>query len=76
MRTLIRAALLAPVLSTLLMAGQCSTLSGGPGSGGAFCDIATPQRPSLRELDAMTPERKRQVLALNRYGAANCGWRP
>lgn len=74
-RTVIRAAMLAPVLSTMLMAGQCSTLSGGPGTGGSFCDIASPRRPSPSTIATLSPAEKRKDLSHNRYGQANCGWR-
>lgn len=71
-----RALLCAPILTTLLMAGQCSTLSGGPGTGGSFCDIASPMRPSRSQIATMSVEEKRQALTMLRYGRAHCGWRP
>lgn len=73
MRPAFRAALIAPVLTTMLMAGQCTT-TGGRGS--SFCETARPQRPSLAEIRTMTPARQREVLAHNEYGANQCGWRP
>ncbi len=72
-RTWIRAALLAPVLSTMLMAGQCSTLSGGPGTGGSYCDIATVRRPSQATLATLAPDEKRRLLVELRYYQTHCG---
>lgn len=74
MRGLKLAALMSALTLTMGM-GACGTLSGGQ-AGGAFCDVARPQRPSKDEIQAMTPERRRGVLAHNRHGAEACGWRP
>ncbi|WP_342163957.1 hypothetical protein [Methylobacterium sp. SD21] len=70
MRAVLRATLLASVLSTMLMAGQCTTTSGN------FCDVASPRRPSRGQIAVMSDEAKRQDLAFNRYGAEHCGWKP
>ncbi|MEE8629707.1 MULTISPECIES: hypothetical protein [Methylobacterium] len=70
MRTVILAAGLA---ASLALAG-CQTSGGG--RGGSFCETAAPQRPSKAEIAAMTPERRKAVLAHNEFGASQCGWRP
>lgn len=66
--------ILAAILAVSLALGGCVT-SGGS-RGGAFCETAQPQRPSKAEITAMTPERRKHVLAFNEFGASQCGWRP
>lgn len=68
MRSVVLAAALAVAL------GGCVTTGGS--RGGSFCETAQPQRPSKAEIQAMSPERKRAVLAHNEFGAKECGWRP
>ena len=73
-RALRQAALVAALMTTMAVGG-CGTLSGGK-AGGAFCEVARPQRPSRAEILAMSPERRKEVLAHNRFGAQACGWSP
>lgn len=75
MRKFLWQAALVAVIVMFTGVGGCTTLSGGR-AGGAFCEVAKPQRPSSAEILAMTPERRKEVLAHNRLGAAQCGWRP
>lgn len=64
--------ILAALLGLILAA--CQTTTGG--RGGAFCDVASPRRPSQAQQAVMSDEAKRQDVAFNRYGAKHCGWRP
>ena len=57
-------------VATLSLLAACQT------SGGSFCDIARPQRPTQSEIAAMTDARVAEVLALNEKGQRLCGWRP
>ena len=68
------AALMAAIMMFMVVGG-CATLSGGR-AGGAFCEVAKPERPSSAEIRAMTPERRREFLAHNRFSAKQCGWAP
>ena len=64
--------LAAAVAASRSLAGCVTT---GGSRGGSFCETAAPQRPSRAEIQAMTPERRRAVLAHNEFGAKACGWR-
>lgn len=67
----------APVLLVGLMLGGCVTApTGGPGRGGAWCDIERPIRLSPGRIDAMTDAEVKAAVAHNRHGAAECGWKP
>lgn len=55
------------MLSALLLAACSAT-------GGNFCDMASPIRPSSQ--DQLSEGTASQVLAHNRTGAGRCGWRP
>ena len=73
MSRLVRIAIAVIALTCSL--GACATLTGGRG-GGSFCEVEKPVRPSSAELAAMSPARKRETLAHNKFGARQCGWRP
>ncbi len=47
----------------------------GAGTGGAYCDIATPMLPSQSQIATMSVAEKKQVLTQLRYGQRHCGWR-
>ncbi|GBU19673.1 MULTISPECIES: hypothetical protein [unclassified Methylobacterium] len=67
----------APVLLVGLLLGGCvTTTTGGPGRGGAWCDVEQPIRLSPERIDAMTPDEVKAAVAHNRHGAAECGWAP
>ncbi len=59
--------IIALMLSAVMMAG-CST------TGGNFCDLAAPIRPSSE--DRLTGGTASQLLAHNKTGEGRCGWRP
>ena len=59
--------LLSIALIAAMLAG-CST------TGGNFCDLAAPIRPSSE--DRLTPGTAAQILAHDKTGAGRCGWRP
>lgn len=61
---------LSGAIIAFLALSACQTASG------TFCAIAQPQRPSVAEIEAMSPERAAAVLAHNQRGVALCGWRP
>jgi hypothetical protein len=45
---------------------------------GSFCDPRTgiePFRTTAQERAALSSDIKRNMLRINNYGAANCGWR-
>lgn len=45
-------------------------------TGGTFCDIAKPTRPSEATIAAMSNAEVDAALAHNRKGQALCGWKP
>lgn len=49
-------------------------LASGCATGGNYCDIARPVRPSVD--DQMTPETKRQILTENEKLQKLCGVKP
>lgn len=57
-------------IMAILALSACQT------SGGSFCDIAKPIRPSQAAFDAMTPSEVADMLGHNEKGARLCGWRP
>jgi hypothetical protein len=57
------------LVATLALAG-CTT------TGGTFCDIAKPIRPSQAALDAMDGQDVVAVLVHNKTGERLCGWTP
>lgn len=57
-------------LATLLALVACQT------TGGSFCDIAKPLRPSKETVAALTDAEVAALLAHNRKGQKLCGWRP
>jgi hypothetical protein len=62
-------------IAGLVLAG-CSTTVGLTSS---FCDPRSgiePIRLTASERAALGTEPKRNILAVNVYGAANCGWKP
>jgi hypothetical protein len=67
----------APVVLVALMLGGCVTApTGGPGRGGAWCDVERPIRLTRERVDAMTDAEVRAAVTHNRHGAAECGWKP
>ncbi|KQO89440.1 hypothetical protein [Methylorubrum sp. SL192] len=67
----------APMLLVGLMLGGCASVpTGGPGRGGAWCDIERPIRLSPERVDAMTDAEVKAAVAHNRHGAAECEWKP
>lgn len=61
--------MLAPALFLTLAAGMCSTTGG-------LCDSARAIRPSAADIEAMSDETRRQILAHNRTLEAQCGVKP
>lgn len=45
-------------------------------SGGTFCAISKPIRPTQSEIATMSDQSIAQVLAYNERGQRLCGWRP
>ncbi|MGW9821918.1 hypothetical protein ACUXK4_004507 [Methylorubrum extorquens] len=67
----------APVILVALILGGCATVpTGGPGRGGAWCDIERPIRLSPERVDAMSDAEVKAAIVHNRHGAAECGWKP
>jgi hypothetical protein len=59
-------------LAALLALAACTTTPSGP-----FCDIARhKERPSQAEIDAMSDERRAEVLGFYLRGQRLCGWKP
>jgi hypothetical protein len=58
------------MLLVLLMLAGCTT------TGGTFCDVAKPMRPSQAALDAMDGQEVADMLRHNLAGQRMCGWRP
>jgi hypothetical protein len=59
-------------LAALLALAACTTTPSG-----SFCDLATDKnRPSQAEIDAMSDERRAEVLAFYLKGQKLCGWKP
>lgn len=59
---------------TIALSTGCTTTGGG--SGGRFCDIAKPLRPTAAEADTLSPRTVNAILAHNETGAKLCGWTP
>lgn len=67
--------------SLVRIAGLLVLLSGCQSVGltSSFCDPRSgiePIRLTPSERAALASEPKRNILAVNRYGARNCGWKP
>lgn len=63
------------VVAALALAGCQSTV----GLTSSFCDARSglhPIRLTATERAALATVVKRDILAVNKYGAANCGWKP
>lgn len=57
--------------------GGCATApTGGPGKGGAWCEIERPIALSGATIDAMTSTELKAAVTHNRHGEAECGWKP
>lgn len=57
--------------------GGCATVpTGGPGKGGAWCDIERPIALTGTTIDVMTSDELRAAVTHNRHGEAECGWKP
>lgn len=57
-------------IMAILALAACQT------TGGTFCDIARPLRPSAASLAAMSDAEVAAMLAHNRKGQRLCGWQP
>jgi hypothetical protein len=67
----------APVILVALILGGCASVpTGGPGRGGAWCDIERPIRLSPERIDAMSDAEVKAAIVHNRHGASECGWKP
>lgn len=65
------------LLALTLGLGGCATPpTGGPGKGGAWCDIERPIALSGATIDAMTSTELKAAVTHNRHGEAECGWQP
>ena len=61
-------------LMGLLFATSCAEQPGPANS--EFCQVAgSPIRPLLRDVDAISDELVRQIMAYNRKGQDRCGWK-
>jgi len=61
--------MLAPALFLVLTAGMCSTTGG-------LCDSAGAIRPTAAEIEMMSDETRREILAHNKTLQAECGAQP
>ncbi|ESZ37391.1 hypothetical protein [Mesorhizobium sp. L2C067A000] len=57
-------------LAVLIAIAGCAT------SGGSFCAVEHPIRPSAEAIAALSDGEVSQVLAHNEKGQKLCGWRP
>lgn len=57
------------LLAALVLTG-CQTTQG------SFCEMSKPVRLTNEQIDTLTDEQVRQLLAHNRKGQSMCGWRP
>lgn len=64
------------VLAFSVALGGCATVVTGGSKGGAFCDVARPLTPSAGDAETISIGLGRQVIAHNRFGEQNCGWKP
>jgi len=68
--------ILAVVAIGTLGLGGCVTTTGGPGKGGAFCDVEQPLRLSAPVIAAMSHDELAAAVAHNRFGERHCAWAP
>jgi len=61
---------------TLVMPIGMFLLSGCQTTGGSFCDLAKPIRPTRQQIDQLTDEQVNQLLGHNLRGQRLCGWKP
>lgn len=61
-------------LTFAVVLGGCTTVSGG--QGGNACDIMKAIRPTAQDVDAVSVELGRQIVAHNRYLKEVCGVTP
>lgn len=57
------------LIAALALAG-CATAQG------SFCEMSKPVRLTNEQIDQLTDDQARQLLAHNRKGQSLCGWRP
>ena len=57
-------------LSLLLALTACQT------TGGSFCAISKPQRPTLATIEQLPDDKVEEALAALEKGRRLCGWRP
>lgn len=57
-------------LASLLALAACQT------SGGSFCAVEHPIRPTKTEIAALSDASVAEILAHNEKGQRLCGWRP
>ncbi len=68
-----------PVILAIVALGMggCATVpTGGPGRGGAFCDVERPIALSEAAITAMAHDELARAVAHNRHGERQCGWKP
>lgn len=67
----------APIFLVAFLLGGCATVpTGGPGRGGAWCDVERPIRLAPERVDAMTDAEVKAAIVHNRHGRDECGWSP
>lgn len=57
------------LIAGLLFLAACTT------TGGSFCDIAKPIRPTPEQVETLTDSQVSELLAHNERGRRLCGWR-
>lgn len=58
------------MLTALLIAAGCTT------TGGSFCKVEHPIRPTKAEVATLSDATVAAILAHNEKGAKLCGWKP
>lgn len=62
-------------LKCLLLIAAASFLAGCATNKGSLCDGWKPIRPTAAEVNDLTDGTVHQILAHNRFGQQNCGWK-
>ena len=58
------------------LGGCVTTPTGGPGRGGAFCDVERPPVLSEGTIRSMSHDELAAAVARLRHGEKHCGWKP
>jgi len=58
------------ILTSLLFLAACQT------TGGTFCAVSKPIRPTAAEIQTMSDETVAAILSQNLKGQKLCGWKP